>query len=166
MLTCSRTNHDSYSLRRPGNLLSDFGVINMTELNKQPFVWPVRVYFEDTDAGGVVYHARYLNFFERARTELMRHRGVSMTELMRDHNLIWVVLDMNIRFRQAAKLDDELLVSTELAWNKGLRIGFEQRMSRKTDGVLIATADVSAVMLYADSLKPARMPAWIRAELE
>lgn len=138
----------------------------MSELNTQPFVWPVRVYFEDTDAGGVVYHSRYLNFFERARTEMLRARGISMTELKREHNLIWVVLDINAQFRQAAKLDDELLVSAELTWAKGVRQGFVQQMTRKTDDVLIATAELSAVMLHADSLKPARMPAWIKAELD
>jgi acyl-CoA thioester hydrolase len=137
----------------------------MTELTTAPFVWPVRVYFEDTDVGGVVYHARYLHFFERARTELLRSRGVSMSELKRDHNLIWVVLEMNIKFRQAAKLDDELLVTAELVWTKGVRQGFSQHMTRKADGVPIADAEVTAVMLHADSLKPARMPAWMRVEL-
>jgi tol-pal system-associated acyl-CoA thioesterase len=138
----------------------------MSELNTKPFVWPVRVYFEDTDAGGVVYHSRYLNFFERARTELCRACGLSMTELKHDHNLIWVVLDINARFRQAAKLDDELLVTAEVTWIKGVRQGFRQQMTRKEDGVLIATAELTAVMLHADSLKPARMPAWIKAELD
>ncbi len=138
----------------------------MSELNTVPFVWPVRVYFEDTDAGGVVYHSRYLNFFERARTEMMRARGLSMTELKQVHKLIWVVLDINARFRQAAKLDDELLVTAEVTWIKGVRQGFRQQITRKEDGVLIATAELSAVMLHADSLKPARMPAWIKAELD
>jgi len=138
----------------------------MSELNTVPFVWPVRVYFEDTDAGGVVYHSRYLNFFERARTEMMRARGLSMTELRQVHKLIWVVLDINARFRQAAKLDDELLVTAEVTWIKGVRQGFRQQITRKEDGVLIATAELSAVMLHADSLKPARMPAWIKAELD
>ena len=138
----------------------------MSELNTVPFVWPVRVYFEDTDAGGVVYHSNYLNFFERARTEMMRSYGLSMTELKQEHNLIWVVLEINARFRQAAKLDDELLVTAEVTWIKGVRQGFRQQITRKEDGVLIATAELSAVMLHADSLKPARMPAWIKAELE
>jgi len=138
----------------------------MSELNTVPFVWPVRVYFEDTDAGGVVYHSNYLNFFERARTEMMRAYGLSMTELKQQHNLIWVVLDINARFRQAAKLDDELLVTAEVTWIKGVRQGFRQQITRKEDGVLIATAELTAVMLHADSLKPARMPAWIKAELD
>ena len=137
----------------------------MNELKTEPFVWQVRVYFEDTDAGGVVYHSRYLNFFERARTEMLRAQGVSQTELRDKHRLIWVVLDINVKFKKAARLDDELLVSAELLWVKGVRQGFRQIMTRVSDGVVVATAELSAVMLHADSLKPARMPEWIKAEL-
>lgn len=137
----------------------------MTELGNEPFTWQIRVYFEDTDAGGVVYHARYLNFFERARTELLRANGVECETLRQDHNLIWVVLDIQVRFLRAAKLDDELLVSAELAWKKGVRQGFRQQITRKSDGVLVATAELTAAMLHADSLKPARMPAWMETEL-
>ncbi len=138
----------------------------MDEASKQPFVWPVRVYIEDTDAGGVVYHSQYLNFFERARTELLRANGVHHEELRRNDNLIWVVLDIQVHFVQAARLDDELLITAELAWIKGVRLGFTQRMSRKSDGKLLATAELSAAMLHADSLKPARVPAWLVAELK
>ena len=137
----------------------------MNELKPQPFVWQVRVYFEDTDAGGVVYHSRYLNFFERARTEMLRAMGISQTDLRDKHGLIWVVLDINVKFRKAAQLDDELLVSAELEWVNGVRQGFSQAITRISDGVVVATAELSAVMLHADSLKPARMPAWIKAEL-
>ena len=137
----------------------------MNELKPQPFVWQVRVYFEDTDAGGVVYHSRYLNFFERARTEMLRAMGVSQSELKEKHGLIWVVLEVNLKFRKAALLDDELMVSAELEWVKGVRQGFRQEITRISDGVVVATAELSAVMLHADSLKPARMPAWIKAEL-
>jgi len=138
----------------------------MSELNKSPFVWPVRVYFEDTDAGGVVYHARYLHFFERARMELLRHSGISMTELKQEYNLIWILLDANLKFRQAAKLDDELLASAECTWMKGVRQGFWQEITRKSDGVVIATAEITAALLNADTLKPARMPAEVKAKLE
>lgn len=137
----------------------------MNELKTEPFVWQVRVYFEDTDAGGVVYHSRYLNFFERARTELLRSLGVSQTDLREKYGLIWVVLDISVKFRMAARLDDELLVSAELTWIKGVRQGFRQSMTRKSDGVVVATAELTAVILHADSLKPARMPAWIRDHL-
>lgn len=137
----------------------------MTELKTAPFVWHLRVYYEDTDAGGVVYHSRYLNFFERARTELLRARGVSQTELKEKHGLIWVVLEISVKFRKAARLDDELLVSAELQWVKGVRQGFRQEMTRQSDGKVVATAELSAVMLHADSLRPARVPAWIEERL-
>jgi len=137
----------------------------MTELKTAPFVWHLRVYFEDTDAGGVVYHSRYLNFFERARTELLRAMGVSQTDLKEKHGLIWVVLEISVKFRKAARLDDELLVSAELQWVKGVRQGFRQEMTRKSDGKVVATAELSAVMLHADSLRPARVPAWIKERL-
>lgn len=137
-----------------------------TELNSRPFVWPVRVYYEDTDAGGVVYHAQYLAFFERARTELLRARGIHHRVLKEQHNLIWVVLDMNIRFRKAAKLDDELLVSAAFTGARGARLEMKQDMVRKEDDAVVATAELSVVMLHADSHKPARIPAWIKSELQ
>ena len=130
------------------------------------FTWPVRVYWEDTDAGGVVYHSRYLNFFERARSELLRARGIDQMELKETHGFIWVVTEMNVKFRKAAKLDDELDVTADFRWTKGVRQGFHQEITRRADGAQIATAEVTAVMLQADSLKPSRLPAWIKNKLE
>jgi len=138
----------------------------MSEQIPNAFVWPMRVYYEDTDANGVVYHARYLNFFERARTELLRAHGINNHSVQEEHRLVWAVLDIQVRFVRAAKLDDELLVSAELSWKKGVRQGFRQDMHRVADGELIATAELSAAMLHADSLKPARMPAWLEAKFK
>jgi acyl-CoA thioesterase FadM len=73
---------------------------------------------------------------------------------------------MDIRFRKAAKLDDELLVTADFQWMKGVRQGFHQEITRKNNGELVATAEVTAVLLHADTLKPARMPAWIKEKLE
>ena len=70
-----------------------------------------------------------------------------------------------VDFKMAARLDDELLVSATLQWVKGVRQGFRQDMNRKSDGALVAVAELSAVMLHADSLKPARVPAWIKEKL-
>ena len=96
---------------------------------------------------------------------MLRAMGISQTELRGKHGLIWVVLELNVKFKKAAQLDDELLVSAELKWVKGVRQGFRQEITRISDGVVVATAELSAVMLHADSLKPARIPAWIKAEL-
>jgi acyl-CoA thioester hydrolase len=124
------------------------------------------VYWEDTDAGGVVYHSRYLNFFERARSELLRARGIDQMELKETHGFIWVVTEMNVKFRRAARLDDELDVTADFRWMKGVRQGFHQEITRKSDGAQIATAEVTAVMLQAGSLKPSRLPQWIKNKLE
>lgn len=127
--------------------------------------WPIRVYWEDTDGGGVVYHARYLAFFERARTEYLRARGIDQMDLKEQFGFVWVVTEMNVKFRKAARLDDELLVSADLTWSKGVRQGFHQEITQKENGEVVATAEVTAVMLHADSFKPARMPAWIKEKL-
>ena len=127
--------------------------------------WPLRVYWEDTDGGGVVYHARYMEFFERARTEYLRARGIDQMDLKDQYGFVWVVTEMNVKFRKAARLDDELLVSADLAWSKGVRQGFHQEITQKKNGEVVATAEVTAVMLHADSFKPARMPAWIKEKL-
>lgn len=131
----------------------------------QALAWPARVYWEDTDAGGVVYHARYLAFFERARTEFLRARGIDQMALKDQHGFVWVVTEMNVKFRKAARLDDELIVSADLTWSKGVRQGFHQEIRQEENGEVVATAEVTAVMLHAGTFKPARMPAWIKEKL-
>jgi len=129
------------------------------------FVWKVRVYWEDTDAGGVVYHSRYLNFFERARTEWLRTLGVHQAKMANEDNTIFVIRNMNIVFASAARLDDELEITVHSVETPGARMVFRQDMFRHSDQQLMASADVTAVCLKADSFKPTRMPEWIRAEI-
>jgi acyl-CoA thioester hydrolase len=129
------------------------------------FVWKVRVYWEDTDAGGVVYHSQYLNFFERARTEWLRAKGVHQAKLASDENVIFVIRHMDIDFNQAARLDDELDVTVHSVNAGGVRMTFSQDMTRCSDRQLVASAKLTAVSLRADNFKPTRMPKWIRAEI-
>ena len=131
----------------------------------EPFVWNIRVYWEDTDAGGVVYHSRYLNFFERARTEWLRGMGVHQAELARTDNIIFAIQNMNIDFVMAARLDDELETSVHSVKAPGARMIFKQDMFRCSDRQLIASAEVTAICLKADSFKATRMPKWLRAEI-
>ncbi len=131
----------------------------------QPFVWKVRVYWEDTDAGGVVYHARYLHFFERSRTEWLRKLGVHQAKMAKQDNTIFAIRSMNINFVMPARLDDELAATVHSVQTPGARMVFKQDMIRCSDQQLVATADVTAVCLKADSFKATRMPAWIRAEI-
>ena len=83
--------------------------------SKQVFNWPIRVYYEDTDAGGVVYHAQYLNFMERARTEMLRHLGFEQSNLLQQYKCIFVVHSMQIQFKKSAKLDDLLEIACTLS---------------------------------------------------
>lgn len=132
----------------------------------QAFVWQLRVYWEDTDAGGVIYHSRYLNFFERARTEWLRSLGIHQSELSDDQNLVFGIRRMEIDFLLAGKLDDELQVSVHSVATGGASMSFQQDMVRVEDGATLARANVVAVCLAADQFKPVRMPSWIRAKIE
>ena len=131
----------------------------------QPFVWQLRVYWEDTDAGGVVYHSRYLNFFERARTEWLRSRGIEQSRLARDERLVFAIRRMEVDFLLPAMLDDELDVSVYSVSAGRTRLEFSQEMTRRSDGRILSRAQVRAACLDADSFKPARMPDWIKQEV-
>jgi acyl-CoA thioester hydrolase len=131
----------------------------------QPFVWQLRVYWEDTDAGGVVYHSRYLNFFERARTEWLRSRGIEQSRLARDEKLVFAISRMEVDFLLPAVLDDELDVSVHSVSAGRTRLEFSQELTRRSDGRILSRAQVRAACLDADSFKPARMPDWIQQEV-
>jgi acyl-CoA thioester hydrolase len=132
----------------------------------KPFVWHLRVYWEDTDAGGVIYHSNYLNFFERARTEWLRSLDIHQSLLKEEHNLVFGIRKMNIDFLQAGKLDDELEVSVHSVNAGGASMNFCQEMTRIEDGAKLASASVVAVCLTADIFKPVRLPEWIKSKIE
>lgn len=120
---------------------------------------------EDTDAGGVVYHATYANFFERVRTEWLRSMGLHQVELAAEKNIIFVIRHMEIDYKRAARLDDELEVTVHSVDIEGVRMAFDQQMTRYSDGQRIASAKLTAVCVKADSFKPTQVPEWIRAEM-
>lgn len=127
------------------------------------FNWPVRVYYEDTDAGGIVYHARYLHFLERARTEWLRQFGFNQHTL-KEQNTVFVVRDMSLKFMQPAKLDDELTVTVEILNIKKASIQMQQSIYEGEHKKLLA--QVTVACLDADLLKPKAMPAEIRRAIE
>src|SRR5687768_17725944 len=106
---------------------------------------PVRVYWEDTDAGGVVYHASYLRFMERGRTEFLRERGIHQSALQQESGLTFVVADMNIRFRQPAKIDDELVVETVAKEIGGASLALNQKVLCGSD--VLVEADVTCAVI-------------------
>jgi acyl-CoA thioester hydrolase len=124
--------------------------------------FPVRVYYEDTDFSGNVYHAAYLHFFERARTEFLRERGVHHSELVKD-GIAFAVRTMNIDFRAAAHIDDLLEVATEVASLTAARLNLVQTIQR--DGVEITRAEVQVVAIRTSG-GVARMPRELLAVLK
>jgi acyl-CoA thioester hydrolase len=124
---------------------------------------PVRVYYEDTDFSGVVYHARHLQFFERGRTEALRSCGVSHTELLsRAEPLAFAVRRMTIDWRLPARIDDLLEVVTRFRDIRGARMTLDQEIRR--DGALVAQAEVEAAAMSLDG-RPRRVPADVVARL-
>jgi acyl-CoA thioester hydrolase len=119
-------------------------------------VLPIRVYYEDTDFTGVVYHANYLRYFERGRSDFLRMAGVSHTDLLAHHEpTAFVVTRMEIDFKKPARIDDALLVRTTYDAVKGPRLAISQRIVRGDD--LIATAAVSAACISLDG-RPRKPP--------
>ena len=125
----------------------------------QPFVWPMRVYWEDTDAGGIVYYANYLKFFERARTEWLRSLGVSQQALRETTGGMFVVSQAKVNYLKSARLDDELLLTTSLAEAGRVAMTIDQQALLKTagSGLLLCEASIRAAWVNAQG-KPARIP--------
>ena len=122
-----------------------------------PFVLPVRVYWEDTDAGGIVYHATYLAFMERARSEWLRAAGIDQRSLKDTERLQFAVVDMQIEWRRPARYDDLLSVTADLAGRGQASFSFAQTVRRGDE--LLVEARVRCAALDADTLKPRRLPA-------
>jgi tol-pal system-associated acyl-CoA thioesterase len=120
------------------------------------FVWPVRVYYEDTDAGGVVYYANYLKFTERARTEWLRELGFDQTDLAQVHGIVFVVRSFAIEYLKPARFDDALQVTVELIKVGAGQIDLNQRVMR--DDEELATAQVKIVCVRLATMRPVRLP--------
>lgn len=116
----------------------------------------IRVYYEDTDHGGVVYHANYLKYMERGRTEALRDLGFAQSELSRQEDIVFVVTRTDVRFLRPARFDDELVVITELVEARGARLGFKQQIQRQ--GEKLVEADIF-VACMSNAGKAKRIPA-------
>lgn len=121
--------------------------------------WPVRVYWEDTDASGVVYHANYLRWFERGRTEWLRALGFDQDKLMREVGVAFTVASLDIQYKRPARLDDELEVVTRIAELKKASLTFAQTLSRRDDrATVLCQARVQVACVDARTFAPRRMP--------
>ena len=120
------------------------------------FSWPIRVYYEDTDLGGVVYYANYLKFLERARTEWLRSLGFAQTGLAAEHGVVFVVRSIALEYLKPARFDDMLEITVAIADVGASRIGLAQRVKRGADDLV--TADVDIACVQTATFRPVRIP--------
>ena len=131
----------------------------------EPFRWPVRVYYEDTDAQGVVYYANYFRFMERARTEWLRELGVDQERLLNVERRMFVVVSTSLDFLVPARFNDQLVVTAGLTGLTRASFDIEQNIYRDDDrGTLCCRGGVRAAFLNADTGKPLRVPAGLFEE--
>ena len=129
------------------------------------FLWPVRVYYEDTDSGGVVYYANYLKFMERARTEWLRHLGFEQDELIQNDGVIFAVRSLQVDYLLPARFNDELQVSVKLVEQGRASLTIEQKITRVADSSLLCQGKIKIVSLRPDSFKPCAIPEQIKQQI-
>lgn len=134
--------------------------------SRAPFVWPVRVYYEDTDSGGVVYYANYLKFMERARSEWLRAHGFDPVALVQEHHLMFAVVRLTVEYRRPARLGDLLEVGVKLLASRRASIEFLQDVTHASPGPgLLCRAHVKIACVDAVTLRPRSIPSFIASEL-
>jgi len=129
------------------------------------FEWPVRVYYEDTDSGGVVYYANYLRFMERARTEFLRSLGFEQDQLIEEHDILFAVRNVHVEYHAPARFNDRLNVSTEIAGRSRASLTFGQRVRRADEARVLCSATVNVACLAASSFRPRPLPEFILREI-
>lgn len=128
------------------------------------FCWPVRVYYENTDAGGVVYHSEYLKFFERTRTEWLRHLGFEQVAMREQLGVLFVVRRADVHFLKPALFDDALQATARVVKLGRSVMEFAQEL-RRGDEVLV-TAHITVVCVSAQEFKPVSLPAQLRNQIQ
>jgi len=117
----------------------------------------VRVYYKDTDAGGVVYHTRYAEFMEIGRTELFRHLGLTAARLADEYGILCPVVELHVKFRRSARYDDLLTIETTLAQSTGVRLFFESRILDAAGGLLAEGSTINCCV-DAKAMRPVKWP--------
>ena len=117
---------------------------------------PIRVYYQDTDAGGVVFHAQYLAFMERARSELLNEAGIDLARFVERHGILVMVHDLRVKYHQPARLNELVSVSAEVVKMGRASFMFHQRVERGAE--LLVEADVTVALVDRMRMRPARMP--------
>ena len=137
----------------------------ITEGGLSQFCWPVRVYYEDTDSGGVVYYANYLRFMERARTEYLRSMGFEQDQLRREQGILFTVHSLQVDFRSPARFNDLLEVTVRVSDVRRASLTFSQSVRRRGEAQSLCDASVRIACVADESFKPKPIPGIIRSEL-
>lgn len=140
-------------------------MLSVTGDGLSQFCWPVRVYYEDTDSGGVVYYANYLKFMERARTEFLRSLGYEQDCLRREEGVLFAVHSLQLDYRAPARFNDSLEVTACADDIRKTSINFHQRVTRVSGGALICEGRVRIACVDAGSFRPAAIPEKLHMEL-
>ncbi|MGA8049863.1 MAG: tol-pal system-associated acyl-CoA thioesterase [Burkholderiales bacterium] len=130
---------------------------------RPPFRIEVRVYYQDTDAGGVVFHAQYLAFMERARTELLNAAGIDLAQLAEERRVMFFVHELAVRYHRPARLNEIVSVSAEVVKMGRASLVFRQRVERADE--LLVEAEVTLAVVDSERMRPARMPEELRKVL-
>ena len=128
------------------------------------FEWNARVYFEDTDSGGVVYHANYLKFMERARTEWLRSLGLNQIKLKQEDKVMFVVRKIDIQYKIPARFNDELIIQTDCVKTTDYSIILKQNILRSKQ--IITEGKVEIVCINSDLFRPVRIPKMVKQLME
>ncbi len=135
----------------------------------KPWNWQARVYYEDTDAGGIVFYANYLRFFERARTEWLRHLGFEHVRMRQELGLIFVVKELHVNYHRPAKLDDMVQLGVKLRVLKRASLSLEQTAYLQNkpadEPIMLASAEIRLACINARALKPMALPKEIYSSL-
>ena len=128
------------------------------------FIWPIRIYYEDTDAGGIVFYANYLKFFERARTEMLRAMGYEQDRLMINPGIVFAVRSVQIDYLKSARINEQIEVSAEVILTKRASLTFEQLITRGND--VLCTSITRIVCLDTNTLRPKEIPKILQEQLK
>jgi len=122
------------------------------------FLWPVRVYYEDTDSGGVVYYANYLKFMERARTEMLRSLGFEQDQLIKEQGVIFAVHSLSVKYKKPAVFNDKLLVKTKISHCAKASLDFVHTIVRASDKTELCLGDVKVACINVEKFTPRMIP--------
>lgn len=127
------------------------------------FSWPVRIYYEDTDAGGVVYHTNYIKFMERARTEFLRSQGIELDVMEQEHRILFAIRSLSVEYRKPARLNDLLQVTVDFDTLRSASLAF--RHTVVCGGVSLCEGTVRVASICADQFRPKAIPDFMQAQL-